>query len=542
MNEQRRIFITMALCFGIFWAWQSIFPPPAPPDLESPASSMTTIAPELVPQPSDLVVTNKASQVGATQAPLVQQVIETAHLRGVLENGTGGLAQLDLKDFQERQKDGQELPEPISLVAKGFRQSEVHWISEADAAPFLNFVSKSPAILSSEPNAGLRYKITITPDDDAFSFSYVLSIENLSTLPRRVGAEVQLALTQQGETKKGWFSAEGDQLRAVYNAEDKVRRQTLEQVEKKPFAGSRASWIAIDRQYFVTGIIAKTVDGGASCRTFREGQTLRVAYRFSEESLAPGKTWHRAFTLYAGPKHAHRLAQIAPQLDAEENAVASQFDRVIDYSFAMIPLGFLARPMVWLLGQLHHLTNSWGLAIILLTITVKAILFPVTYKSAVSMRKMQEMKPELDRLRALYKEDPEKQQAAQLKAYKDNGVSPAGGCLPMLLQIPVWATLYRTLWSSVDLYQQPFLWLQDLTTKEPFPFLALAVGAVTVLQQKLMPQTADNDQMKIMMIVMPLVLTGFMVALPSGLVLYVLVNSVLTIIQQLAINRRTRLA
>ena len=108
----------------------------------------------------------------------------------------------------------------------------------------------------------------------------------------------------------------------------------------------------------------------------------------------------------------------------------------------------------------------------------------------------------------------------------------------MLLQMPVWFALYRALWTSVDLYQQPFMWIPDLTAKEPFPFLALAVGAVTFIQQKVTPTTMDNDQAKMMMFMMPIMLTVFMLALPSGLVLYIFVNSLLTIVQQLVINKR----
>jgi YidC/Oxa1 family membrane protein insertase len=172
-----------------------------------------------------------------------------------------------------------------------------------------------------------------------------------------------------------------------------------------------------------------------------------------------------------------------------------------------------------------------------LTLLVKTLLFPVTYKSAVSMRKMQMLKPELDKIKDRFPDDREKQQLAQLQLYKDSGVNPLGGCLPMLLQMPVWFALYRALWTAVDLYQQPFLWLPDLTAQEPgFPFLAIALGAVFFVQQVLTPMSADNQQAKIMKWVMPFVFTLFMFPLPSGLVLYVFVNSILSIIQQLAIN------
>ena len=221
------------------------------------------------------------------------------------------------------------------------------------------------------------------------------------------------------------------------------------------------------------------------------------------------------------------------------SAVSPELQEVIDYSILGIPLGFLARPMVFLLSVFHGWTGSWGVAIMLLTLVVKIILFPITFKSSVSMRKMQLLKPELDKIKKQFADDRERQQMEQMKLFKEKGVNPLGGCLPMLLQMPVWFALYRTLWSAVDLYQQSFLWLPDLTAKEPLPFMAFALGGLTYLQQKLMPTSADSQQAKMMMYFMPVMLTVFMIALPSGLVLYILFNSVLTILQQLVINKRT---
>ena len=152
------------------------------------------------------------------------------------------------------------------------------------------------------------------------------------------------------------------------------------------------------------------------------------------------------------------------------------------------------------------------------------------------MRRMQLIRPEIDGIKKRYPGDKERQQTEQIKLFKEKGVNPLGGCLPMLLQMPIWFALYRMLWTSVDLYQQPFLWIADLTTKEHFPFLALALGLVTIVQQKITPTATDNQQAKIMMFVMPIMLTVFMIALPSGLVLYIFVNSILTIAQQLIIN------
>ena len=159
------------------------------------------------------------------------------------------------------------------------------------------------------------------------------------------------------------------------------------------------------------------------------------------EGVASGLSVRKSFSLYLGPKREDKLTEIDPHL-AE----------AIEYNIMGIPLAFIARPMVWAMNVFHGWFGSWGLAIILLTFAVKTILFPVTYKSVVSMRKMQLLKPELDKIKARFPDDREKQQMEQIRIFKEKGVNPLGGCLPMLLQMPVWFALYRALWTAVDLY------------------------------------------------------------------------------------------
>ena len=286
-------------------------------------------------------------------------------------------------------------------------------------------------------------------------------------------------------------------------------------------------WVALDRQYFVVALLAADGAKPLGCKVRAQDETVLVELVLQEGPVPPGGQWERKLTLFAGPKRSRDLAAVEPQLT-----------EVIDYDLGFIPLGFLARPMVFLMNVFHGWTNSWGVAIILLTFFVKLLLFPVTFKSSLSMRKMQLLRPELERIRKQYENDRERQQLEQMKLFREKGVNPVGGCLPMLLQMPVWIALYRSLWSAVDLYQQSFLWLDDLTARESFPFLAIAFGGLTILQQRLTPMSMDNQQAKVMMYAMPIVFALFMVSLPSGLVLYIVVNSILTIFQQLAINRR----
>jgi YidC/Oxa1 family membrane protein insertase len=204
-----------------------------------------------------------------------------------------------------------------------------------------------------------------------------------------------------------------------------------------------------------------------------------------------------------------------------------------------MPLGFLSRPMLWILNQAYGVFHSYGLAILMLTLVVKLLLLPVTQKSFISMQVMRELKPELDKIKARFPDDREKQGMETMRLYKERNVNPfLSGCLPALLQMPVYLALWRTLAAAVELYQQQFLWLGNLTASDPYYILPLLLGGTMFVQQKLSPPMGDPQQQKIMMYMMPPMMTVFMVGLPSGLVFYIFVNTILTILQQAYINRK----
>ena len=177
-----------------------------------------------------------------------------------------------------------------------------------------------------------------------------------------------------------------------------------------------------------------------------------------------------------------------------------------------------------ILALIQRWTGSWGVAIIGLTVLVKAILFPLNQRSMKSMRAMSALKPQLEEIRKKFPDDRQRQSEEQMKLYREHNVNPVGGCLPMLLQMPIWFALYRSLWVSVDLYQQGFLWIPDLTTRDPFWILPVTLIVVMFLQQKLTPTTMDPMQQKIMTYTMPLVFGLMMSQLPAGLCFYIVVN------------------
>ena len=231
-----------------------------------------------------------------------------------------------------------------------------------------------------------------------------------------------------------------------------------------------------------------------------------------------------AFELYLGPKDIDRLEEAEVGLEDS-----------IDFWI----VGVLAKPMLYLLRWFHSLVPNWALAIIMLTVLVKLALLYWTQKSFSQMQRMAKLKPMMDALKEKYGKDKERLNTEMMSLYKREKVNPLGGCLPMLLQMPIWIALYRTIYSSVELYQAPLGgWIQDLSAADPYFVLPVILGASMFAQQKLTPTTMDSAQAKMMLYMMPIMFTVFMLFLPSGLNLYILVNTFLTMAQQYYLRKK----
>ncbi len=233
-----------------------------------------------------------------------------------------------------------------------------------------------------------------------------------------------------------------------------------------------------------------------------------------------------AFTAFAGPKDFDALKAAGPGLDD-----------TIDFWV----LGILAKPMLWLMRLSYSVIPSWVVAILLLTLIVKLLTLYWTQKSMVQMRRMAELKPKIEALKEKYKDDRTGLNQATMDLYKREKVNPMGGCLPMLLQMPIWIALYRTIYGAVDLYQAPLgLWIHDLSAHDPYFVLPVLLGVLTFLQQKMTPTAGDPAQAKMMLWMMPIMFTVFMLFLPSGLVFYILVNTLLSLGHQFWMNRQLK--
>ena len=213
-----------------------------------------------------------------------------------------------------------------------------------------------------------------------------------------------------------------------------------------------------------------------------------------------------------------------------------ELDKSVD-----VTLSFLSRPILSLLKFFYSFAHNWGLAIVLLTVFIKLLTFYPTQKSLLSAKKMQKLAPKMNAIRKKYENDRQRQSVETMNLYKAHGVSPFGGCLPSLIQMPIWIALYSTLNYAVELYRAPFFaHIHDLTAKDPFYITPLLMGGVMFAQMRMSPSGADQQQQQMMSMMMPIMFTGFSLFLPAGLALYMLTSYLIGILQQLYVNHLDR--
>ncbi len=312
-----------------------------------------------------------------------------------------------------------------------------------------------------------------------------------------------------------------------YNEEIKFEKfdfDDMEDIQLK--VESSGGWVAMIQHYFLSAWIPGQQDRNlvySIANTKRSPSTYTIGLRSANRVIPVGGSSEFVSQLFVGPKIVKRLEEISPGLDL-----------TVDYGV----LTFLSKPLYWLLSWYHGFVGNWGLAIILLTLTIKTVFYKLSETSYRSMAKMRKVSPRLKTLKERYGDDRQKMNQAMMELYKTEKINPMGGCLPILVQIPVFIALYWALLESVDLRQAPFfLWIKDLSVRDPFFVLPILMGISMVIQQRLNPPPPDPIQAKIMM-ALPFVFTVFFAFFPSGLVLYWVVNNVLSIAQQWVITRR----
>ena len=294
-------------------------------------------------------------------------------------------------------------------------------------------------------------------------------------------------------------------------------------VDSKLQVASTGGWISMIEHYFVTAFIPRADENIEISTKALSGGKVLIRYKGEAVQVAPGQQASLVTTLYAGPKHQDKLAELADNLDL-----------TVDYGM----LWFLSQPLFHLLQFLHGLVGNWGVAIILITVIVKGLMYGLTKKQYTSMAKLRQLQPKLTELKNRYGEDRQKFSQAMMELYRKEKVNPMGGCLPILLQMPIFLALYWVFVESVELRHAEFaLWIHDLSQQDPFYVLPILMGASMFVMQKLQPTPMQDPVQQKIFQYMPVAFTFFFLWFPAGLVLYWLVSNIISIVQMLMINK-----
>ena len=310
---------------------------------------------------------------------------------------------------------------------------------------------------------------------------------------------------------------------AFSTSDKRYEKYTFEDMQETNLAQStKGGWVAMLEHYFVAAWVPEKTADNQLYSLVNNGNGI-VGVKGPELTIPAGESLTIASTFYAGPKDQDKLAAIADGLDL-----------TVDYGF----LWFISQTLFWLLTLIQGFVSNWGVAIIIITLIVKGVMYPLTKVQYESMAKMRNLKPKIDELQARYKDDRQKMGPAMMELYRKEKVNPMGGCLPMLVQMPIFLALYWVFVESVELRQAPFmLWIQDLSTQDPYYVLPVLFGISMFVMQKLTPMTVTDPMQQKIMLWMPVVFSIFFLWFPSGLVLYWLVSNLISLAQMLYIYR-----
>ncbi len=536
--DSKRLIIFIVLSMGILLLWQEYFAPkPAPQQV---AQTQTASQPD-----APASHTASAQPVEAAKLIAGQRIrVTTDVLKAEIDTVGGDLRQLDLlkhdsatdakKPFELlTDKNGRVYVAQTGLVAASNPALPTHKTVYTATQSSYTLSGDSLQVKLTAPAAnGVQVVKTYTFKKGSYDIAVRFDITNGGSTPLAPTAYYRLLRDSQAPEGEGRF-AHTFTGPAVYTADNKFQKVSFEDLAKGKgdyTKNATDGWVGMLQHYFMTAWILKPLDAASVCKDdkschfeLKDNNGLySAAATVDLKTINPGQTASITVPLYAGPEDYSVLTKIADGLEYSK-----------DYGWVHI----FASPLFWLLTKLHGLVQNWGWAIVLLTLTVKAIFYPLTAASYRSMAKMKALAPRLERMKEQYGDDRMKFQQAVMEMYKSEKVNPLGGCLPMLIQIPVFIGLYWALLASVELRQAPWiLWYTDLARPDPFYVLPVIMAATMFLQTFLNPPPTDPMQAK-MMKIMPVAFSAMFFFFPAGLVLYYAVNNILSIAQQWYINK-----
>jgi YidC/Oxa1 family membrane protein insertase len=553
MDIQRTILLAIFLMSGffLFEAWQKDQRPPPPPTAAATAQpGATPSAPAGVPtgpaaKPSaETAAPSSAPPPAGVAAPTGQTIAVTTDLFRAEVDTRGGVITLVALD---KHRDAQDTAKPYlllqrnaertfvaqsGLIGEGMPNHQTLYTAVPGPREFAPGADTLDVKLEATAANGDKVVKVLTFHRGSYVVDVTFDVTNAGTAPITPEAYFQLMRDSKQAVVQNSMAPAAFVGPVVYNETDKFKKVEFSEIDKTSADPTRKSpftktadngWIGMIEHYFVAAWIPPEKGARLFYTAKLDGGLYSAGVRFATGSIAPGATGTLSASLYVGPQDQEVLAKLAKGLDL-----------VVDYGIFTV----IAAPLFWLVKWLYGLIGNWGWAIIAMTIIIKSAFYPLNHASARSMAKMKVIAPKLKALQAQYADDKQQLQVKMMEMYKQEKINPLGGCLPILVQIPVFIALYWVLLSAVELRHAPWiLWIHDLSAPDPYFVLPVVYAITAYLQVKLSPTPiSDPVQAKVMQI-MPIAFSVMFIFFPSGLVLYWLVNNCIQIFQQWHMNR-----
>lgn len=516
----KKVFLAVTLCAGIFLLWQQVYLKPYAEQQQAWNQQQTAAAPATTSQtPAPTEKSEQAPKQTTADQPVSLEKLTVGDAEyNVVLNPKGGVVEaISMGEYRGQKTDN------VSNLIGGGQQLELNTPSQ-DWAYLSNIPYK---VLKRGKNAQAQDEVVLGYEDSNVSVQRTYTVvpslyyvDHETTLKFKKPAPNYVFVGLKTAKNISKEQSENEKRQVFLNKAGGQETWDVASIDELKEDSGQGNWFGFASRYFLNAVVNKSEDTKPQFQARPSGEGAIAAgffYKAGSESV------RIPVRFYYGPKDIDVLKQVGNHLDA-----------AVDFGWFTI----FAYPMLKALKWFYKYLHNFGLAIILLTILVKVLTYPLTLKSMKSMKQMQRIQPQIQRLRDRYKDDKEKLNREMLQLMRANGYNPMSGCLPIFIQMPIFIALYNVLYGAIDLYGQPFFgWIHDLSAKDPFYVTPILLALMMFVQQKMTPTTATDPAQQRMMMMMPIIFGFMMLWLPAGLTLYMLVNSVVSILQQVAINR-----
>ncbi len=551
--EQARLVIAIVLSAAVFLVWQFFFvdrdavQKTAEKPAQAPAKTEPAQQPYAAEQKDPVAQATGSTDAVAAKPRQAGRIItvETPLYSARISEQGAGFVSFILKDYRETVAKDSPLKEiipqegPVESAVLGFEGKSLAGLDNAVFSANLNGDTltvdqgSQKITFSWTSDQGVVVEKTFSFAPDSYVMGLDVNVKNSSD--RSIQDRLYISLTGK-VSEKGGYGFEGPS--ALIN--DSLEEVAIKDIAEKNTYSGTVKWVAVEDRYFMTSVIPDHAEEASMRLYVKEDKLLEAQYLNPVSDIRPGTQQSYQYELFFGPRSTKSLETAGHDLS-----------KALNFGFFDI----IAKPCVWLMNLLYSVIPNYGIAIIILTILIKVVLWPLGSKSYKSMSEMKKIQPLMKEVREKYKDDKKKMNEEVMGLYRTYKINPLGGCLPMVVQLPVFFALYRMLYQAIELRHAPFfLWIDDLSAPDrlfripvehiPFmeppygiPVLTLIMGASMLLQQKMSPPMGDPTQAKMMMF-MPVIFTVIFINFSSGLVLYWLVNNILSIAQQYYIQKK----